>query len=93
MAVNIELDNNWAIESEGRCFALVRKKIVQSGKRKGNIVKVKDSYFSNLREMLLRIPDRVAMESDATTLDELLDTIKKYTKLIEKSFRNSDYAS
>ena len=85
MAVEIKLTNKWVLRSQPRCFVLAKKKIAQSGKKEGEVVYQDDSYYSDLKSALIRIPERILLEDDDTLIEsfnDLMREIQKYNKMI-----------
>lgn len=82
--IEISLNDKWVLKSQPRCLVLSKKRIVKSGDKKGEVCYIDDSYYSDLKSALSRIPERMVMVSDDTidNFDELLSELQKYQKMV-----------
>lgn len=81
--MNIRIDEKYSLKSDPRNVILVENKTVQDGKNKGEIREVPISYHATVQCALkdyLRIKTNL---SEAATIQELLQDIKKIEKTIE----------
>lgn len=87
--MNIKIDENYSLKSDPRNVILVENKIVQEGKDKGSVRETPISYHATVQCALkdyLRIKTNL---SEATTIQELLQDIKKIEKNIEKVLKGN----
>lgn len=81
--MNIEIDERYSLNSDERNVILIRKEIIRSGKKKGKIREFNIGYYGTVQATLkgyLRVKINI---SEATTIQELLQDIKKIEKTIE----------
>lgn len=86
--MRIDINDKWVLQNRDRCYVLGKRNVVMSGENKGNEIISDDSFYSDIKSALSRIPERMVMkESEAGSIKELIGEIKKYQELIVEMLR------
>lgn len=85
--MRIELKNGYVIISDDYQYIYGKEYEVAKGSRKGEINIQSPIYHKTLKAMLKSIRNKMILDNDATTVDELLEHVNKVEEYLDSVFK------
>lgn len=84
--MRIQIDDSIYLTSDSTQFMLVETKIIQDGKNKGNEYDSTLGYYGSIPEVIKAYVKQKQLESNATTLQELLTETRVIYQYVKNLF-------
>lgn len=84
--MRIQIDDSIYLTSDSTQFMLVETKIIQDGKNKGNEYDSTLGYYGSIPEVIKAYVKQKQLESNATTLQELLAETREIYQYVKNLF-------
>lgn len=75
--------SGWVIEPDDHGWTLFKQGVVKKGASRGRLYKERATYFPRLQQALEALQDHVLAESDARSVDALLEALQAFRKELQ----------